>query len=91
MMHKIFITGIAGTIGSNLADLFVKNGYNVCGIDNLTVGNKNNLTYLCYGSSSLTDLGFTNFIKCNVVDYDKYINNFKNCDILGSSELVFLL
>ena len=35
---KILITGVAGFIGSNLADLLIKNNFNVIGIDNLSYG-----------------------------------------------------
>jgi len=35
---KILVTGIAGFIGSNLADRLVKEGHTVVGIDDLSVG-----------------------------------------------------
>ena len=35
---KILITGVAGFIGSNLADMLLKNGHAVVGIDNLSYG-----------------------------------------------------
>lgn len=35
---KIIITGVAGFIGSNLADRLLKEGYSVVGIDNLSAG-----------------------------------------------------
>ncbi len=38
MNKKILITGIAGFIGSNLADRLVKEGYEVVGVDNLSYG-----------------------------------------------------
>ncbi len=37
-MNRILITGIAGFIGSNLADRLLKEGYSVVGIDNLSYG-----------------------------------------------------
>ena len=36
--HKILVTGVAGFIGSNLADRLVKAGYSVVGIDDLSYG-----------------------------------------------------
>jgi UDP-glucose 4-epimerase len=35
---KILITGVAGFIGSNLADYLINKGYNIIGIDNLSYG-----------------------------------------------------
>ena len=35
---RILITGVAGFIGSNLADFLVKKGYEIVGIDDLSYG-----------------------------------------------------
>lgn len=40
---KVLITGVAGFMGSNLADEFIKRGYLVVGIDNLIGGYKQNI------------------------------------------------
>jgi UDP-glucose 4-epimerase len=40
---KIFITGIAGFLGSHLADEFLKDGHTVWGVDNLLGGYKDNV------------------------------------------------
>ena len=42
----ILVTGIAGFIGSNLANKLVKSGYDVIGIDNLSYGMKRNIETL---------------------------------------------
>ncbi len=40
---QILITGVAGFIGSNLAEALLKKGYKVSGIDNLSTGKKENI------------------------------------------------
>ena len=40
MNNKILITGVAGFIGSNLADFLISKGYSVIGLDNLAYGVK---------------------------------------------------
>ncbi|MEW6008485.1 MAG: GDP-mannose 4,6-dehydratase [Candidatus Omnitrophota bacterium] len=42
---KILITGIAGFIGSHLADELLARGYKVCGIDNLSMGKIENIEH----------------------------------------------
>lgn len=42
-MKKAFITGVAGFLGSYLADAFLERGYHVAGIDNLIGGEKENV------------------------------------------------
>lgn len=45
-MTKAFITGVAGFIGSHLADFLLDKGYEVTGIDNFTTGKKENIEHL---------------------------------------------
>lgn len=42
-MKKVFITGVAGFLGSHLADRFLEKGYHVAGVDNLLGGYKDNI------------------------------------------------
>src|SRR5680860_233793 len=46
MSKKILITGAAGFLGSHLCDRFIKEGYQVIGMDNLITGDMKNLDHL---------------------------------------------
>lgn len=46
MSKKILITGAAGFLGSHLCDRFIKEGYNVIGMDNLITGDMKNIEHL---------------------------------------------
>ncbi len=43
---RVLITGAAGFIGSHLCDRFVRDGYQVIGMDNLLTGSLNNIEHL---------------------------------------------
>ncbi|WP_281988334.1 UDP-glucuronic acid decarboxylase family protein [Aquimarina aggregata] len=45
-MKRILITGAAGFLGSHLCDRFIKEGYNVIGMDNLITGDLKNIEHL---------------------------------------------
>ncbi|HAB36260.1 MAG TPA: NAD-dependent dehydratase, partial [Cryomorphaceae bacterium] len=45
-MPRILITGAAGFLGSHLCDRFIKEGYEVVGMDNLITGDLRNLEHL---------------------------------------------
>tara|TARA_B100001109_G_C18862995_1_gene475100 strand:- start:3339 stop:4325 length:987 start_codon:yes stop_codon:yes gene_type:complete len=45
-MKRVLITGAAGFLGSHLCDRFIKEGYEVVGMDNLITGNIKNLEHL---------------------------------------------
>jgi dTDP-glucose 4,6-dehydratase len=45
-MPRILITGAAGFLGSHLCDLFIKEGYEVIGMDNLITGDLKNIEHL---------------------------------------------
>ncbi len=46
MAKRILITGAAGFLGSHLCDRFLKEGYDVIGMDNLLTGNIKNIEHL---------------------------------------------
>ena len=43
---QILITGVAGFIGSLLADKLIKEWHSVSGLDNLNTGSSNNIKHL---------------------------------------------
>ncbi|MFN3813780.1 MAG: UDP-glucuronic acid decarboxylase family protein [Aquificaceae bacterium] len=59
---RVLITGAAGFIGSHLCDRFLKEGFDVVGIDNFLTGSPNNIQHL------LEQKRFK-FIHYNVVNY----------------------
>lgn len=46
MNKKVLITGAAGFLGSHLCDRFIKEGYDVVGMDNLITGDLQNIEHL---------------------------------------------
>lgn len=46
MSKRVLITGAAGFLGSHLCDRFIKEGYQVVGMDNLITGSLNNIEHL---------------------------------------------
>ena len=69
-MH-IFITGIAGFLGANLAEYYLKKGFKVSGCDNLMGGSLDNI-----------DQNKINFFKANCQNFEMMKKITKNVDIL---------
>ena len=68
---KIFITGIAGFLGANLADYYLKKNFKVSGCDNLIGGSLENI-----------DTKKINFFKANCEDLDEMSKIIKDVDVL---------
>lgn len=69
-MH-IFITGIAGFLGANLADFYIKKGFKVSGCDNLVGGTLNNI-----------DNENIKFYKADCEDLNEMSKIMKNVDVV---------
>ena len=53
MKKRILITGAAGFLGSHLCDFYIRQGYEVLGMDNLITGNLENIEHL-FGNEDFT-------------------------------------
>lgn len=71
---KIFVTGAAGFIGSNLVDKLLSIGHHVIGYDNFSTGRKEFL------KGALENFKFT-LIKGDILDLNLLKKSMKNCDI----------
>ena len=69
-MKTVFITGIAGFLGSHLADKFLKEGYQVKGIDNLIGGYEDNVP------------DGVEFIKGDLLNLDGLSEHMDGCDLV---------
>ena len=72
-MNKVFVTGAAGFIGSNLVDRLLKDGYKVIGWDNLSTGR------IRFLEEALKNPNFT-LIQGDNMDVDSLSNAMIGCD-----------
>jgi len=70
MNKTVLITGVAGFMGSHLADEFLKRGYHVVGIDNLVGGYRTNVPEM------------VEFYEVDLGDFDKVKNFFLGVDLV---------
>jgi UDP-glucose 4-epimerase len=73
--HRIFITGVAGFIGSHLADHLLKNGYSVVGYDDFSSGFRENLDW------ATKQPGFM-LIHGDVLDLEALVSAMSGCDFV---------
>lgn len=67
---KIFITGVAGFLGSHLADAMLADGHEVVGIDNLLGGDRENVPH------------GVDFLVCDCNNFDRVRHLVTGCDIV---------
>ncbi len=74
-MATVLITGVAGFIGSNLAEELLRRGYRVIGIDNYSQGYKRNI-------ENLFKLPTFNFYEEDVCNRDSILKLSKDADYI---------
>jgi UDP-glucose 4-epimerase len=72
---RIGITGVAGFIGSNLADALLARGHSVAGIDNLSMGSLRNI-------AQLQECSKFRFFRTDVRDLGEMRQNFRDVDTI---------
>jgi UDP-N-acetylglucosamine 4-epimerase len=77
---RIFITGVAGFIGSNLAIDLLKKGHEIIGLDNFSTGFRHNIKDI-ENSISTSHQRF-NFIEGDIRDYNLCLKMMENVDIV---------
>ncbi len=72
---KVVVTGVAGFLGSHLADRLVEEGYHVIGIDNFSSGRMENLEKV-RGSPRFS------LVKADLLEPSRWVNAFQGADIV---------
>ena len=75
------VTGVAGFIGSNLAEQLLKLNQKVAGLDNFATGHKHNLEHIKNSVSQSQWANFA-FTEGDITDYKTCIEITKNVDIV---------
>jgi len=75
------VTGVAGFIGSNLAEALLKLGQEVVGLDNFATGHRYNLKHI-ESSVSIQEWNNFTFIEGDVSNYDRCLTSAKDVDII---------
>ena len=80
-MSRIFITGVAGFLGSHIADAMIAAGHEVVGIDNFIGGDPSNFRQLEQTSRNYAPIPFT-FIEADCNDFEVVRSAVRGCDIV---------
>tara|TARA_B100001057_G_scaffold473194_1_gene537328 strand:+ start:664 stop:1623 length:960 start_codon:yes stop_codon:yes gene_type:complete len=73
---KFFITGVAGMIGAHFLELILREGHEAVGIDNLSVGKRENI-------KDFLDNEKFSFYELDLLDKkEKILNKINNCDVV---------
>lgn len=84
-MKRIFITGICGFVGSNLANYFLLNGYKVYGVDNLSrKGSEKNFKILKKLGATIYKKDLTKFHNIKIFKKDMLFSGLIHCAALTS-------
>jgi UDP-glucose 4-epimerase len=75
MPKRVLVTGVAGFIGSHLADRLVDRGFDVVGLDNLSAGTMSNLSH------AMTNPRFK-FVKADLLDDQATERALGDCDFI---------
>ncbi|MEJ2131211.1 MAG: NAD-dependent epimerase/dehydratase family protein, partial [Gammaproteobacteria bacterium] len=67
---KVFVTGIAGLVGSHLADALLAEGHEVVGCDNLSGGYRDNVP------------SDAEFHQCDVIDRASMLEHMRGCELV---------
>jgi UDP-glucose 4-epimerase len=78
------ITGVAGFIGSQLADALLADGETVCGVDDFTLGTPGHIT------CALRHAAFR-FAEADISDPDRAIDAFRELSVAGPPDIVWHL
>lgn len=82
-MKSAVVTGAAGFLGSHLCDALVAKGYFVIGLDNLSTGDKKNISHLLPRTDKFI------FFQCDVVEpWEKWVTQI-SASVLQQVEYIF--
>ncbi len=79
--RKWLVTGVAGFIGSNLAEFLLRHNQLVVGVDNFSTGYRSNLDDMLFQVGVDAAKNFT-FLECDIVDFNSCLKACRGVDII---------